>query len=320
MPRLGHGLPGLECRRLAATGTEPVFHVHDELGGIVGPYSRNCSTCWNPAAAAQTDPLSIIISTQARSDSDLLSRLIDDAQTRRRSADQLFLYTADAELDLLDEDSWRQANPALGGFLRIDEIRAQAESAMRMPSMEAHFRNLHRNERIERRVAILSASVWRENGDMPSELEGARRQRRTRSRVSERPMRLVLVNADDGSCIAFAWLPESGLSEKSRLDKNPYDGWAREGLLLTCPGRAVSFDHVAEFLREVFDRCTVQAIAFDRAYMKFLRPCLVRAGFTEDELAKFIEHGQGFLGMAPAIRELEVSLLEKKLRTAIIRC
>jgi phage terminase large subunit-like protein len=40
----------------------------------------------------------------------------------------------------------------------------------------------------------------------------------------------------------------------------------------------------------------------------------VRAGFTEAELARFVEHGQGFLGMAPAIRELEVRLLEGKLK------
>ena len=85
-------------------------------------------------------------------------------------------------------------------------------------------------------------------------------------------------------------------------------------MLLTTPGRAVSFDHVAQFLREIFDRCDVQVIAFDRAYMKFLRPCLTRAGFSDAELEKFVEFGQGFLSMSPAIRTLEERLLEKKLR------
>jgi phage terminase large subunit-like protein len=48
--------------------------------------------------------------------------------------------------------------------------------------------------------------------------------------------------------------------------------------------------------------------------MKFLRPCLVRAGFTEAELERFIEFGQGFLSMAPAVRELEARLLKRKLK------
>ena len=77
---------------------------------------------------------------------------------------------------------------------------------------------------------------------------------------------------------------------------------------------AVNYDHVAAFLREIFDCCDVSAIAFDRVFMKFLRPCLVRAGFTDEELEKFIEYGQGFLSMTPAIRELETRLLEKKLK------
>ncbi|HXK16668.1 MAG TPA: terminase TerL endonuclease subunit, partial [Polyangiaceae bacterium] len=62
--------------------------------------------------------------------------------------------------------------------------------------------------------------------------------------------------------------------------------------------------------------CQVEAIAFDRYNMKFLKPWLERAGFTEEELAKFVEFGQGFVSMSPAIRELESMLLARKLRHA----
>src|SRR5688572_16592305 len=48
--------------------------------------------------------------------------------------------------------------------------------------------------------------------------------------------------------------------------------------------------------------------------MKFLKPWLERAGFTEEELARFIEFGQGFVSMSPAIRELESLLLSRRLR------
>ena len=48
--------------------------------------------------------------------------------------------------------------------------------------------------------------------------------------------------------------------------------------------------------------------------MKFLKPWLESVGFTEHELEKFVEFGQGFVSMSPAIRELESMLLQKKLK------
>jgi len=48
--------------------------------------------------------------------------------------------------------------------------------------------------------------------------------------------------------------------------------------------------------------------------MKFLKPWLEKVGFDEDELEKFVEFGQGFVSMSPAIRELESKLLQKKLK------
>src|SRR5690606_28161150 len=58
----------------------------------------------------------------------------------------------------------------------------------------------------------------------------------------------------------------------------------------------------------------VAAMGFDRFNMRHLRPWLERAGFTDADLEKFVDFGQGFVSMSPAIRELEARLLAKKLR------
>jgi phage terminase large subunit-like protein len=110
------------------------------------------------------------------------------------------------------------------------------------------------------------------------------------------------------------WLPEEGLAEKSRKDRVPYDVWQKQGLLNTTPGNAIEYEFVAEYLRGFFDRYDVQKIGFDRALMNFLKPWLIKAGFTDAELEKFAEFGQGTLSMTPALRELEVKLLNKQLR------
>jgi phage terminase large subunit-like protein len=48
--------------------------------------------------------------------------------------------------------------------------------------------------------------------------------------------------------------------------------------------------------------------------MRFLKPWLERVGFSEDELERFVEFGQGFVSMSPALREMESRLLSRKLK------
>jgi hypothetical protein len=55
----------------SAHGLSPQFVVHDELGRIRGSRSSLFEALQSGTAALQ-DPLSIVISTQAASDSDLL--------------------------------------------------------------------------------------------------------------------------------------------------------------------------------------------------------------------------------------------------------
>jgi hypothetical protein len=61
-----------------AYGLSPVLTVFDELGQVRGPRSKLYEAL-ETATAGQLAPLSIVISTQAVSDADLLSILIDDA-------------------------------------------------------------------------------------------------------------------------------------------------------------------------------------------------------------------------------------------------
>ena len=64
------------------------------------------------ATAAQAAPLSIIISTQAPTDADLLSILIDDALAGHDPHTVVKLYSAPTDLDPFDEETIRLANPA----------------------------------------------------------------------------------------------------------------------------------------------------------------------------------------------------------------
>jgi phage terminase large subunit-like protein len=311
-PELGTVYRALSADASTAYGLSPVFTVHDELGQVKGPRSEMYEAL-ETASAAQESPLSIAISTQAPTDADLLSVLIDDALTGTDPRIKVELYRAPLELDPFGEEAIRAANPHFDDFMNQEEVFRQANDAKRMPSREASYRNLILNQRVEARNPFVSRAVWMDNGGKPSSIA---KQRvwggLDLSSVSD--LTALVLSSEAGDVEPTFWLPSEGLAEKSRTDRVPYDQWALDGMLQTTPGRAIEYEFVAEHLRGVFDRCDVQAIAFDRYNMKFLKPWLERAGFSEEELAKFVEFGQGFVSMSPAIRELEARLLAKKLK------
>ena len=109
------------------------------------------------ATAAQESPLTIIISTQAPTDADLLSILIDDALASHDPRTVVKLFTAPPELDPFAEETIRIANPALTAFMNRSEVLAMASDAKRMPAREAEYRNLVLNQRIETQHPIYFA-------------------------------------------------------------------------------------------------------------------------------------------------------------------
>jgi phage terminase large subunit-like protein len=312
-PELGTLYKALSAEASTAYGLSPAFVVHDELGQVRGPRSE-LYTALETAQSKQPEPLSIIISTQAPDDADLLSILIDDAQKQEDPLIKLAFYTAPKEGDPFSLESIRAANPHFDEFMNREEVLRMANNAKRLPSAEGEFRNLVLNQRVHAVSPFISQEVWRENGEVPTALAGRTFDAGLDLGASHDLTALMLVDAEDGSVHTFAWMPEEGLAEKARLDKVPYDLWVRQGHLLTTPGRAQNYDFVARFMRGIFDKCKIRRVAFDRAFMKFLIPCLERAGFRAEELKKFTEFGQGYLSMGPAIRELEVRLLEKRLK------
>ena len=312
---LGTLYRALSAEASTAYGLSPVFVVHDELGQVKGPRSELYEAL-ETACAAQESPLSIVISTQSPTDADLLSLLIDDGLTGSDPRIKVELCTAPLDLDPFSEEAIRAANPHFDDFMNKEEVFRQASDAKRMPSAEAGYRNLILNQRVEARSPFVTRSVWQENGQEPNELAMGAEVfgGLDLSSVSDLTA-LVLITAN-GDVLPTFWLPELGLAEKARSDRVPYDLWYKQGFLMTTPGGSIEYEFIASYLREIFDKYTVRAMAFDRYNMRFLKPWLEKVGFTPDELLRFVEFGQGFISMSPAIRELESRLLSRKLRHA----
>lgn len=308
---LGTLYRALSAEASTAYGLSPVFVVHDELGQVRGSRSELYEAL-ETASAAQESPLSIIISTQAPTDADLLSVLIDDAKTGRDPRTKLVLYTADEGLDPFSDEAIRAANPHFDVFMNQQEVRDQAESARRMPSAENGFRNLILNQRVNLVNPFISRDVWEACAGMQGEFVGEVFLGLDLS-VRQDLTALVAVGRDtDGfwSVQCHFYTPLNGLDERARRDRSPYDLWVKQGWITATPGSSVDYEVVAAKMLELSDEHNVVKVAFDRYRMKELESCLSRMG-RELPLEPF---GQGFVSMAPALDALEAELLNKRLR------
>lgn len=302
----------LSAEGKTAHGLSPVLAILDEVGQVRGPRDDFVSAI-TTSQGAYSDPLLVAISTQAPTDADLFSIWLD-AQARApdpRVISHVYAAPEDCELD--DKTAWYAANPALGKFKALGDLESEARLAVEMPANEAEFRNYSLNQRVEANSPFVSRSIWEANGADPAPI-GKKPVYGGLDLSSVQDLSALVLATEEGDIYPTFWLPEHGLAEKSKKDHVPYDVWKKEGALLTTPGKAIEYKHIADYLRGVFDRYDVRLIGFDRYNMRFLKPWLVEAGFSDAEMERFVEFGQGFVSMTPALRELEVKLLNASLK------
>jgi len=313
-PLTGVRYKALAAEATTAYGFSPVMVVHDELGQVQGARSPLYDAL-ETAMGAQVEPLSIVISTQAPTGVDLLSLLIDYAKADADPKIKLILYTTDDEDPIDDPAIWAKANPALGDFLSIEEVKGLAEKAQRMPSFEAAFRNLHLNQRVSALAQLFSPTVWKANGgevDFDAFAEGpvyggldlsGRQDLTSLVLLAERP-------AGMWNVWPHFWTPGGTLRDRAQRDRQPYEHWAKNGFLTSVPGVTIDYGFVARRIGELQRRCDIRTIRFDRWRIDEFRAALTNLGIN----VNLDEAGQGYRDMAPALDALETLALQERLR------
>jgi phage terminase large subunit-like protein len=295
-----------------AHGKSPIVAILDEMGQIRGPQSDFVDAITTAQGAYDT-PLLIYISTQSATDADLFSLLIDDAKTNKHSKTICHVYAADPKAELLDEDQWQAANPALGVFRSLEDMRKQAEKASRMPSFESTFRNLNLNQRVSIVNPFVSRSVWETCGREVSSMDGFTVYCGLDLSMRTDLTAFVVIGQDsegDWHVWPFFWTPEVGLRDRSHRDRQPYDLWVQQGWLMTTPGATVDYGFIVQSMSDILSGCEVASIGYDRWRIDLLKREAENAGIE----FPFAEFGQGFKDMSPALDNLESVLLNGSLR------
>jgi phage terminase large subunit-like protein len=307
-------------------GRSPSLWIYDELAQSK---SEDLYDACNTSQGGRLQPLGIIISTQAADPAHILSRLIDDGITNNDETKVVHLYAVGEDCaDVFDnEEIWVEANPALGDFNDVENMRMLAQEAKRIPSREASFRNLHLNQRISLDSVLIPAPLWR---TLSAKSEDEKLQEGESiylgldlSTVADLSA-LVAVSADGNDRVkAWFWKPADKIKEHELTDRQHYGVWRDQGWITTTSGSIIDYSSIALKIMEIASKYKVVGLAYDSWNMDCLKREFNHLNYdyyvdNEEVLLnngiRLVNFRQGYRTMSPAINALERSVISNQLR------
>jgi phage terminase large subunit-like protein len=291
--------------------------IYDELHAAP---SRELWDVLSTSQGARAQPFMIAISTAGYDRHSILWELYAHAQkvAENPSLDPTFLpiiYEAPLGADWTDEAVWQHANPALGDFRSLEEMRIAAARAKEIPAQENTFRRLYLNQWTEQAARWISMAAWDACCDPTferSRLRGRRCFVGMDLSSTKDLTAIVAVFPDDAGgfdVLSQFFVPHDNMLERVRRDRVPYDLWARQGHLVATSGNVVDYEAVRQALQEWGAEFRVQSIAFD----PWNATDLVQRLKDHDGFS-CVELRQGFASLSAPTKSLEKAILSNALR------
>lgn len=225
------------------------------------------------------------------------------------------IYEADKGCDLLDEEQWFKANPALGTFRSYEELKSLALRATRLKTQEAAFRRLYLNQHVALDgESAINIDLWDECVQ-DINLEDLRGMPcwdglDMGSTQDITAYVQVFYDEDNDRYIVYPHLftPKNTLHERVERDNVRYDVYVDKGELMALEGNSIDFEKMYEYLEEfrLNYNMQTQEICFDR-----WGAIGIRSKLEKDYTV--IPFGQGYGSMSPAIKDFENLLLDKRI-------
>jgi phage terminase large subunit-like protein len=297
-----------------AHSLSPSFVVCDELAQWP---DRELYDALNTGGGTRKSPLTVVISTMSSNPHHVLNELVNYGQNIidgkiEDPSFAAFIFTTPDDADIWDEVNWYAANPALGDFRSLEEMREYAEKAHRIPARESVFRNLYLNQKVEADKRFIAGADW---DDCAGEVDPEGLRGRPcyggldLSSTTDLTALVLYFPEDNGAVLPYFWAPADRLDEREHTDHVPYRTWHKAGLLEAPEGRAINKLAIIHRLAEITSMFDVRGLAFDRWRLEDLQKLLSDEGI---ELA-LVAFGQGFKSMAPAVDALETAILDRRL-------
>lgn len=292
-----------------AHGMDLSMWIYDELHGAP---NRELYDVLQTSGGARRESLGLAISTAGFDKLSILGELYD--HTKRWIADpsidpSFYGYVCEAgESDAWDDErTWHKANPALGVFRNIDEMRVLAERAKQVPSQIDAFKRLYLNVWTSAESTWLDMAAWDGCGDDIDDAALADVQCYGGLDLSATTdlTAFVLLFPFRGRIYVrhWAWLPADGIIEREHRDRVPYRQWAKQGRIELIAGQIIDHRVVTARIIELSRRYRIESVMFDRWGAIPVYTELADAGIMMAQM------GQGFQSMSAPTKELQKAVL-----------
>ena len=235
------------------------------------------------------------------------------------------IYSAPDDADWTDEAVWEAANPSIDKTVRRDYIRAECKRAQETPGYVNTFRRLQLNQWTESSSRWLNMEAWDESGESidPAELEGQPCwggldlstttdlssfvlifPRATKPEVDEEGETVV---QNGWAMLAWFWVPEESIRDRSHRDRVPYDVWEREGWIEPTEGNVIDYDFIEAKIKDLGERFDIKEIGYDPYNAQGLVNHLI------DEGLPLVVVRQGYLTLTSPAKELERATVSRQI-------
>jgi phage terminase large subunit-like protein len=273
--------------------------IADELHAWPG---RKLWDVLTTSTGARDQPLVVVLTTVGFDRKSVLFQLYQYAKRIEKGIikDPSFfsvIYEAPREADWTDERVWRAANPALGDFRNIEEMRIAVQQAKEMPDAENSFRQLYLNQWTQQATRAIPMHLWDQNHKHAIAPPAKRRcfGGLDLSAVSDITAWVLAFDCEEDpeaiDLLPRFWVPEARLTSGANADL--YQRWAREGFLETTPGEAIDYAFIKAQVLKDAQRYNLIDLNVDRLFQgQQLAMELAEEGL------QVIPMGQGFVSYA----------------------
>ena len=272
------------------------------------------------STGARAQPLVMAISTAGYDRHSILWELYQHAKKvlETPALDPTFLpilFEAPDDADWTDERVWASANPALGDFRSLEEMRAACARAKEIPAQENTFRRLYLNQWTEQASRWIALAAW-DAASAPIDRAALRGRRcyvgLDLSTTTDLTAAVAVFPDDDGDhfdVLPQFFVPADRIVQRTTRDRVPVHGVGARRAAHGDARAVVDYDDVRRQLLEWEQEFNIRIVAYDPWNATDLITRLEKQdGFTCAKVR------QGFGTLSAPTKSLEKAILGQQLR------